>query len=356
MSKELTHDEIVEIENTRPHVVILGAGATIATVPNGDKNGIPCSVMHGFIQNIGLESILQNVKLDTQSENIEDIYTELYERGEECKEVRLQLEDAIFSYFSKLQLPDEITIYDKLVLALTRKDIIATFNWEPLLIQAYNRASRITKNLPKLTFLHGNVAAGYCEQCNHFGALQRGKCDNCGTPYHKSPLLYPVKHKDYNSNSFIKQEWINVSCYLCRAKMVTIFGYSAPKSDVEATQLLKEAFEKYLPAQRFNHIDIIERPDFNHNELSNTWQDFIHDSSCTYKIHDSFYGSYLAKFPRRTVECLYKRKMMGWWGESDINLKEHESWREVETNLLPLFYEEELGKKFLEVNPTTYTI
>lgn len=44
--------------------------------------------------------------------------------------------------------------------------------------------------------------------------------------------------------------------------MVTVFGYSAPKSDVEAAQLLKEAFEKYLPAQRFSHIDIIERPGF----------------------------------------------------------------------------------------------
>lgn len=180
MSKELTYDEIVEIENTRPHVVILGAGATI---PNGDKNGMPCSVMHGFIQNIGLESILQNVKLDTQSENIEDIYTGLYERGEECKEVRLQLEEAIFSYFSNLQLPDEITIYDKLVLALTNKDIIATFNWDSLLIQACNRASKITKNRLKLTFLHGNVAVGYCVQCGRFGALQRGKCDNCSTPY-----------------------------------------------------------------------------------------------------------------------------------------------------------------------------
>lgn len=37
MNKELTDDKIVEIENTRPHVVILGAGATIATIPNGEK-------------------------------------------------------------------------------------------------------------------------------------------------------------------------------------------------------------------------------------------------------------------------------------------------------------------------------
>ena len=45
MSKDLTYDEIVEIEKTRPHVVILGAGATMATIPNGDKNGRLCSVI-----------------------------------------------------------------------------------------------------------------------------------------------------------------------------------------------------------------------------------------------------------------------------------------------------------------------
>jgi len=27
----------------KPHVVILGAGATIAAIPNGDKNGIQCA-------------------------------------------------------------------------------------------------------------------------------------------------------------------------------------------------------------------------------------------------------------------------------------------------------------------------
>ena len=38
----MTEKEIFEIENTRPHVVILGAGATVANIPNGDKYGNPC--------------------------------------------------------------------------------------------------------------------------------------------------------------------------------------------------------------------------------------------------------------------------------------------------------------------------
>ena len=349
----MTEKELFEIENTRPHVVILGAGATIATIPSGDKNGRHCSVMHGFIKRLNLDAILNNVKLYTQSENIEDIYSELYERGEECKKTREQLEDAIYDYFSKLQLPDEITIYDKIILALTNKDLIATFNWDPLLIQAYNRAKRITTNLPSLAFLHGNVAAGFCEECGHFGALQRKYCDNCGHIYKKSPLLFPVKHKDYNSNPFIKQEWINVSEALCRAKLITIFGYSAPATDVEAAHMLKEAFERYLPAQRFNHIDIIERPSFSEEELSNTWREFITDSSCKYQIYNSFYDSYLAKSPRRTVECFYKRSMMGWWNDSEIQFSLHENWDDVQILLTPLLAEEQLGKKVLDVNPDT---
>ena len=150
MKQELTEQEIFEIENKRPHVVILGAGATIATIPHGDRNGCVCSLMHGFVRNLGLESILSSVKLNTKSDNIEEIYSELYDRGEECKYVREQLEEAIYSYFSKLQLPDEITIYDEVILALTSKDIIATFNWDPLLIQAYNRVKEITHNRKRL--------------------------------------------------------------------------------------------------------------------------------------------------------------------------------------------------------------
>lgn len=34
---------------SRPHVVILGTGASCAAIPHGDKNGKKISAMNGFI-------------------------------------------------------------------------------------------------------------------------------------------------------------------------------------------------------------------------------------------------------------------------------------------------------------------
>ena len=67
----------------RAHTVILGAGATIAAIPKGDKNGKKSSVMNGLIKKLNLEELLANIELQTKSDNLEDIYSELYER-EDC--------------------------------------------------------------------------------------------------------------------------------------------------------------------------------------------------------------------------------------------------------------------------------
>ena len=58
----------------RPHVVILGAGASCAAIPNGDKNGKRISAMSGFIDKLGLTNIISKVKINTASDNLEDIY------------------------------------------------------------------------------------------------------------------------------------------------------------------------------------------------------------------------------------------------------------------------------------------
>ena len=105
--------------------------------------------MKGFIEKLGMSSIISSISLATDSDNLEDIYMEMYER-DDCNQQRKLLEERIVSYFSDFELPDEPTVYDMLVLSLTKKDLIATFNWDPLLVEAYSRCTKITNNLPQL--------------------------------------------------------------------------------------------------------------------------------------------------------------------------------------------------------------
>lgn len=125
----------IEHLKQRPHLVILGAGATIATIPAGDKYGRKSSVMDNFISELQLNDLFKNIQLKTNSKNLENIYSELYERND-CQNIRLALEERIFNHFDLLCLPDQPTIYDLLIISLRKKDAIATFNWDPLLLQA----------------------------------------------------------------------------------------------------------------------------------------------------------------------------------------------------------------------------
>lgn len=45
MNEDQAHEFEFSMKN-RPHVVLLGAGATMAAIPNGDKNGRKSSVMN----------------------------------------------------------------------------------------------------------------------------------------------------------------------------------------------------------------------------------------------------------------------------------------------------------------------
>ncbi len=189
-----TEEQIQEYQRlmkSRPHVVILGAGATVATIPRGDRNGRKSSVMDGFLEALGMSQIVEGIGLGTNSKNLEDIYSELHDRTD-CEQVRLLLDSRIREYFLALEIPDRPTIYDMLLLALRKKDLVATFNWDPLLLQAYQRAARLTKDLPDLAFLHGNVLVGYCRD-HKFGGNIYAQCPECGVDFAPGRLLYPIR-------------------------------------------------------------------------------------------------------------------------------------------------------------------
>ena len=310
------------MSHMRAHTVILGAGATMAAIPNGDKNGKSSAVMYGMLQKLKLDDLLNDVKLETTSSNLEDIYSELYLKSE-YRSIVVELEKRLYNYFESLELPDEPTIYDYLILSLTEKDVIATFNWDPLLLQAYVRSRKITDNLPHVLCLHGNVEVGYCEEHREFGT-KNAICPECRRKLPPIKLLYPVKNKDYKNDSYIKGCWDAVEYSIENSYMLTIFGYSAPSSDIEAVSLLKKAWGE-LEQRQLEEVSIIDIID--ENDVLDKWSDFIY--SHHYNFTNSFFDSYLGMFPRRSCETVFAMYSLNVAADGNNGFKDGMSWSEI---------------------------
>jgi hypothetical protein len=299
--KSSVENEIKDLKMGRPHVVILGAGASLAAMPNGDKNGYKLPLMNNIIDTLGLKPILKSAKISYKIDNFEELYSDLY-RKSEYAQIFEDVEIKIKGYFSNLELPKHPTLYDHLVLSLRKKDLIATFNWDPFLIDAYNRNSE-EFDLPHLVFLHGNVSVGYCEKDRKKGPMNR-LCGKCGRPFKPTKLLYPIKQKNYNDDEFIAAEWKTLMNFLEKAYVLTIFGYSAPTSDVEAYELMKKAWgDKYQ--RSLEEIEIIDLK--SEDELLMTWENFIHTHH--YTVYSNFYDSWTPRHPRRTCDAMWNRLM-----------------------------------------------
>lgn len=345
-------DNYEYIMKNRPHVVILGAGASCATIPKGDKNGKKISAMNGFITKLDLTNIISKVKINTKSDNLEDIYMELYERSKidsSCKKVKEKLEKIIWEDMSAYQLPDKPTIYDFLIMSLTSKDLIATFNWDPLLVQAVTRLIKYTNNVPHIVFLHGNVAAGFCDKDNIISNIDKS-CPKCGKTLQPLKLLFPIKNKNYSNDIVIKKAWNDFRRHLQQAYMITIFGYSAPKSDVEAIKIMKEAWGD-VSKKNMEEIEIIDIKD--ENTVRELWSEFIH--SHHYSYHTNFFDTTLAKYPRRSCEATFDRLMNCYFLNED-GFKENMTFDDIYKKTFNLITEEKEVKNPKQIlsNPYKY--
>lgn len=292
--------EVAAVQMKRPHVVVLGAGASRATCPQGDANGKLLPLMNDFATVLNLESLFRRWSIDP-NQNFESIFSDLFDRSETPKITQIQ--DAVEAYFGTLELPDKPTIYDHLVLSLRKDDLIATFNWDPLLVYAYRRNAQAGLSLPRLAFLHGNTKIGYCPVDQVTGFIAN-RCSNCGQPLVRIPLLYPIRKKDYAGNAFIANEWKLLNFGLKNAFMITIFGYSGPKTDAEAIGAMKKAWgpkgKRNLEQTAFITIQ-------SDSEINANWKAFIHTHH--YELHNSFYDSWIANHPRRTGEAYLNQYM-----------------------------------------------
>lgn len=286
------------------HVVILGAGASIASnIRDPEIHGLKLPSMNDLPDVVGLNSLLSHFPKEWIEKNFEDTYSNIAENDPNNPYLE-EMNSMIYSYFSRLKLPNKPTIYDYLVMSLRDKDVIATFNWDPFLYQAWWR-NYLHGSSPLLIFLHGNVAIGYNEEKNMIG-WAGSTSKRTGNYYEPTQLLYPVKHKNYNQDPFIKRGWellqqrLNNDEY--NTNNVTIFGYSAPKSDKEARNMMKRAWGNVddRGIEQFEIIDIRKEDD-----VIDSWKDFIYPGHHDYV--QNYFDSSLALYPRRTDEAYWYR-------------------------------------------------
>lgn len=291
-------DAISNVSFGRPHVVLLGAGASKAAIPDGDKNGMHVPLLRDVAIDLDLFRKFPDDLGKLAETDFEAAYSRLADSdAEELSEIN----DLVSEYFTQLELPDEPNLYDVLQLCLREKDAIFTFNWDPFLIQSRIRLADlgVVSGFPKLFFLHGNVMVGYCHEHEISGILGR-RCSKCLQHFEPSQLLFPVEKKNYQDGGLIEREWQAARVYLENCFMLTVFGYSAPGTDVEAEELLKQGWGD-VKKRSMEQTEIINRPGSDHEALRATWSPFIHTHH--YEIHDDFYESWLGSHPRRSGEA-----------------------------------------------------
>ena len=174
--------------------------------------------------------------------------------------------------------------------------MIATFNWDPFLWQALNRNAHKCR-MPRALFLHGNTAIGYTDDGARIlvGSLGRVS-QKCGKTFEPGPLLFPMAKKNYQRDERIRRAWDDLKA----AYVVTIFDYSAPVTDVEAIDLLKEGWgDKY--GRKIEEFEVIDVKDA--ESLFQTWKPFIY--SHHYRTTKSFENSIFGCSPRRSCEALW---------------------------------------------------
>jgi hypothetical protein len=251
--------------------------------------------MMDLVKCLGLNTALRSAGLPDDGD-FEAIYDELATSGNHPA-LKAEIESRVRSYFEQLQLPESPTLYDYLLLSLRPKDCVATFNWDPFLARAFLR-NRETAPLPRILFLHGNVEIAVCPT-DRVKGFRGETCSKCGQRLQPTKLLYPVRQKNYKSDPFISAEWQELEASLQQGYMLTIFGYGAPATDVEAVNLML-AGRGENPTFELAQVNIVDiKPE---EELKKTWERFL--CRTHYGTRTDLWTTWLLRHPRRSCEAL----------------------------------------------------
>lgn len=289
----------------RPHLVILGAGASKAACPKGDANGrlVP---LQREIPRIPKVAALLKAAGECGNGEFEQTFDRLVRRNEHPQIVD-DLKQVIRDYFARLQLPERVTEYDLLVMCLRGKDVIVSFNWDPLLIQALSRNAHLLFDrfrdqelvhelMPQSFYPHGCAVMGFCNRCMR--KMASDMCANCRTPMQQPDLLYPVRSKDYASDKCIAREWTGIERTMALMYCWTVYGYSAPVGDAAALSMLSNAW-KQNPVRDWMQFEVINRTPA---QSFAAWKPMV--VRAHYFRTKSLRHSSILQHPRRTCEAL----------------------------------------------------
>lgn len=306
------------------HLVILGAGSTIATIPNGDKNGEESYTLANLLKDKTFTSFLEKVQGNFSTNDVEDLCKQLYK---EDRPLYYEFESLVRKKYARLELPEEFTILDRLVLSLTPNDAIVSFNWDDLVIQAYQRMSDYVPEemLPILAFPHGNAQTVYNNK--HYTS----KRIVTSPGWFDSPLNMPVDEIDYKSDVFINSQWHILDFYMRNAQMITFFGYRGPSSDEQDLKHLDELFAKNKICDK---IEIIDKDLESSIQVAKRLERFKMQTNWLYPCADFWHNS-IAKHPRRTLSAI------GNWNYSTKTFANEETLAEFMSHVGPLIEEEQ---------------
>ena len=297
-----TKKQLIESpQQLRPHVVLLGAGASRAAFPRGDRSGQQVPLMNDLVDIVGLKQEIEDTGESFENgSNFESIYSHMASSSEPKHEgAKRNMEKKIEEYFSDLHLPDQATIYDYMLLSLRPGDAVFTFNWDPFLFDAFERNHGIVP-LPGIFFLHGNVRIGQCPTHKERWGRKQIFCPDCKKPFEPVPLLYPVEKKGYSKDPYISQSWEAAKQLFKDALVITVFGYSAPDSDQDAVALLKSAWMN-RSRREFEHVEVIDIAEA--SILYERWTPFT--PTLHLKTLQDFKNSWIARWPRRSREAVW---------------------------------------------------
>jgi hypothetical protein len=148
-------------------------------------------------------------------------------------------------------------------------------------------------------FLHGNVMIGVCPTDRTAG-IRGEACSICGGSLEPTRLLYPLRQKYYHSDPFIASHWAQLEDALNSGYMLTIFGYGAPATDVDAVELMRKGWGDNPPFElaEVGIIDIRAEED-----LRKTWEPFL--CRTHYGVSPDIWRTWLfGGAPRRSCESL----------------------------------------------------